>query len=310
MNETNPVRRSPAKRLGVAVAVLVIAAAMGLAATMAVIHGRTTRSDVTAFSDPVPADVPYYVDVLVKIVAVDLDKETVGIQLECVPRGKSLVDSDGHLTSRLVITLGVSASGIQQKKLIPAGDKGGLTTVSLDLDGNVEDYPWDRHRTTLWLQVFREGKGRDPEPLYVRLEGRGAWPGLQVDLGTVGSSNWTYGGEDPWQLKVSLTRSQVTTVVVYFSMVLTWVLIASVVSMTLAVAVGGRKTEIAMVAFFTTLLFAMTAFRNALPGAPPMGAYSDYLAFFWGYAVAIVAVGVLSVVWMRRREPKGEHPPK
>ena len=105
-----------------------------------------------------------------------------------------------------------------------------------------------------------------------------------------------------------MSRSTVTSVVVYFSILLTWVLIASVVGMTLAVLFGGRKTEISMVAFFTTLLFAMTAFRNALPGAPPMGAASDYLAFFWGFAVAIVAVGVMSVVWLLRREQKDKPP--
>ena len=46
-----------------------------------------------------------------------------------------------------------------------------------------------------------------------------------------------------------------------------------------------------MLAFFGTLLFGLTAFRNALPGAPPAGTFSDYLAFFWAYAVVIVAIG-------------------
>lgn len=41
-----------------------------------------------------------------------------------------------------------------------------------------------------------------------------------------------------------------------------------------------------------------------LPGTPPMGVLSDYLAFFWGYAVAIVALGILTITWLRRLPPK------
>ena len=289
--------------------VVIVAAIVGLALTMAVLHDRSMAADVTQLDQPVPASVLYYVDVLVKIVAVDLNKETVGIQLEVVPKGDSLVDPEsGILKNALLVKTGVSASGIGQTQVIPAGDPGGIMTVSLDLDGNVEEYPWDRHATTLWVSVWRQAKGFDSEPQYVRFQGYGAWPGLHVDLRPGASPDWDLGGDSPWELKVAMTRSTITTVVVYFSILLTWVLIASVVGMTLAVLLGGRKTEIGMVAFFTTLLFAMTAFRNALPGAPPMGAASDYLAFFWGFAVAIVAVGVMSGVWLLRREQKDKPP--
>ena len=311
MEGSSPDRRASLKRLGLVIGltVVVVAAIVGLALTMAVMHDRSMAADITQLDQPVPAGIPYHVDVLVKIVAVDLNKETVGIQLEVVPKGKSLVEPlSGNLKNALLVKTGVSASGIGQTKVIPAGDPGGIMTVDLDLDGNVEEYPWDRHTTTLWVSVWRQAKGLDPEPQYVRLQGYGAWPGLHVDLTPGASPDWDLGGDSPWELKVAMSRSTVTSVVVYFSILLTWVLIASVVGMTLAVLFGGRKTEISMVAFFTTLLFAMTAFRNALPGAPPMGAASDYLAFFWGFAVAIVAVGVMSVVWLLRREQKDKPP--
>jgi hypothetical protein len=35
-----------------------------------------------------------------------------------------------------------------------------------------------------------------------------------------------------------------------------------------------------------------------------MGVLSDYAAFFWGYLIAIVGIGVLTVTWVRRL-PRG-----
>jgi len=173
----------------------------------------------------------------------------------------------------------VSAEGTQQTKVIPAGGTGGIVTVALDLDGNVEEYPGDRHTTSLWLSAIRQMKGLDPDPIPLRLQAYGAWPGL--DIGTTASdpaADWARGWNGQRRMDIVVTRSHATTAVVYFSIVLTW------------------------------MLFAMTAFRNALPGAPPMGAFSDYLAFFWGYAVAIVAVGVITTVWLWRRPPKDGPP--
>ena len=309
MDGQSPIRRVRPKRLGLIVTIgaLVIAAAIGLVVTMGAIHDKSVASDVGVFSEPVPAG-GYYLEVLVKIVALDLNKETVGLQLECIPKGGSLVDDGGHLKRALALTLGVSAAGTEQTKTIPSGDTGAITTVHLDLDGNVEEYPGDRHTTSLWLSATRQAQGLDPDPIPIRLQAYGAWPGLDIDST---ASDWAPDWDSGWnpmrQLDIAVTRSHATTMVVYFSIALTWILIASVVGMTLAVVFGGRRTEIAMVAFFTTLLFALTAFRNALPGAPPMGTSSDYLAFFWGYAAAIVAIGVLSAVWLWRRPPEDEH---
>ena len=305
---SDPVIKVPVKRLGLAVTItaLVIAAAIGLVVTMGAIHDKSVASDVAAFSEPVPEG-EGYLEVLVKIVALDLNKESVGLQLECIPKPQdSALVERGRLKYPMVVTLGVSAAGTEETEVFPTGATGGIVTVELDLDGNVEEYPGDRHTTSLWLSAVVRTRGSDEEPIPIRLRAYGAWPGLDIDTKAI-APDWNSSWNPPRQLDIVVTRSHVTTTVVYFSVVLTWILIASVVGMTLAVAFGGRRTEIAMVAFFTTLLFAMTAFRNALPGAPPMGTSSDYLAFFWGYAVAIVAIGVLSAVWLWRRPSKDEH---
>ncbi|MEI6726903.1 MAG: hypothetical protein WCN81_11860, partial [Actinomycetes bacterium] len=153
MDGKSPIRRARLKRLGVivAIAVVTIAVAIGLVVTMGVIHQRTVAADVAAFSEPTPK-APYYMEVLVRIVALDLDKETMGLQIECIPKPKpgALASAEGRLKLPVVLTLGVSAAGTQQTVTIPSGDTGGIFNVALDLDGNVEEYPGDRHTTSLW----------------------------------------------------------------------------------------------------------------------------------------------------------------
>jgi hypothetical protein len=305
---TSSTRGSRLKGLGLAVtiAAVAIAAALGLFMVMGVLHDKTVASDIAQFDEPVPEKAAGYLDVRVKIVALDLNRETVGLQLVCIPKGDYLVGGEG-LKRTLVITAGGLASGMGTSKTISPGDPGGIggiIMVDLDLDGNVADYPWDRHTTSLWLSAhaYIKGKNFDWEIVPIRLQAYGAWPGLDIAFRAPDA-----GEAHTRQLDIAVARSTITTVVVCFSILLTWILIAVVVGMTGAVALGGRKAEISSIALFGMLLFAMTAFRNSLPGAPPMGAFSDYLAFFWGYAVAIVAIGVLSGVWLWRSPSKNEH---
>ncbi len=278
-----------------------IAGAIGLGAAMGSLHQKTVRADISEVSDATPAG-DYHLDVRVKIASVDLDQESVKLQLECLPVGKGLVDDSvwpAEVRYPITLILGISRHGRQETEVFADRRVGGLTYVDLDLDGNVEDYPRDSHTSSLWLSAYREAPGRDPDPVPIRLEAYGAWPGMNVTMDALPLDTG-----DPFayrQLDVSITRSHATTTVVYFSVVLTWILIVSVIGMTVSVLFWRRSSEIAMLAFFGTLLFAMTAFRNALPGAPPMGTLSDYLAFFWGYAVAIVAIGLVAADYVRRR---------
>jgi len=73
------------------------------------------------------------------------------------------------------------------------------------------------------------------------------------------------------QIDFLITRSYVTWTVVAFSIVLTWILIISVIGMAVSVLFSRRTSEIGM------------------------------LAFFWGYAVAIVAIGIVAADWLWRR---------
>lgn len=61
------------------------------------------------------------------------------------------------------------------------------------------------------------------------------------------------------------------------------------------------------IVFFVTLLFPLVAFRASLPGKPPMGTLCNHISFVCGSAVAIIAIGIVTVVWLKR-VPPGDRP--
>ncbi|MEW5629238.1 DUF4436 family protein [Streptomyces hydrogenans] len=65
---------------------------------------------------------------------------------------------------------------------------------------------------------------------------------------------------------------------------------------------GGRPGP--PLGWMAATLFALAAFRNTAPGAPPIGSLLDYLAFFW--AESLIAFCVVVVV---TRAVRAEGPP-
>jgi hypothetical protein len=305
-----PAVKTPLK-LFVVIAVVtavIIACAVGLVAVMHSLHAEATQADVARLTDP-DLGTTHSMIVAVRIVGVDLDKERLSLQLACQANGDDLYEGYSFpfkLKRPIYVDIGISDTGTQVAKVFSGTSDGGLVDVDLDLGGNVEDYPSDRHVAQLFVAAYSLSSDGFTYPVPVQLDVYGAWPGLQVKLDVTPmdtstrrlSENEGIGGRE---IGFVITRSVVTTGVVYFSVALTWILIVSVIGMAVSVLFSRRTSEIAMLAFFGTLLFAMTAFRNALPGAPPMGATSDYLAFFWGYVVAIVAIGIVAADWLWRR---------
>jgi hypothetical protein len=99
-------------------------------------------------------------------------------------------------------------------------------------------------------------------------------------------------------VNIQVARSQTTQIIIIFAMVLLWLITITVLLMFLAVLLRGRKVEFGMFGFMAGFLFSFVAFRNAMPGAPPIGTLSDYLAFFWGYAIISLSLIGLTMIWL------------
>lgn len=306
-------RRTSIKRLTLtlAVAAVVVALAVAVVLVMGGLHRAAKAADVVAIDETaVEKDYPAVVVVQARLDEVDLDREVVTLQLELLPMGSDLYDpASGTLKDELSVRVSDGANpGIGETTVIAAGDQGAIVPVTLDLAGNTEDYPRDVHSGSLLLIAFRQpAGGGEPQELPILLQAYGAWPGLAIGF-TTPPSQFDTAEVTARELHVTVERSRATVTVVYFAVALTWVLIVTVIGMTMSVVLGQREPQLVMLAFFGTLLFGLTEFRNMLPGAPPSGAYSDYLAFYWAYGVVIVAVAVIGGLWLYRRSAQRERP--
>jgi hypothetical protein len=103
-------------------------------------------------------------------------------------------------------------------------------------------------------------------------------------------------------IDMTISRAATTKFFSLFVMVMMWGLTISVLLLTLSVVLRGRKVELAMFSFTAALLFAFATVRNAQPGTPPIGTYSDLISFFWTEVIIALCLVVLVVTWLQRPE--------
>jgi len=261
-----------------------------------VIQRVEVQSDNAQYSEKVP-NAAGYMDIQMKVSSVDMNAGQIEIGMVVLPKG-NLENGDGIATRDVEFT--VASWGVKKSGTMLVGERGDTMSLSDRMNGTVSDYPWDTHNVKFTVAFTGKDASGQTVAIPSKVSFYGALQGLDIGANITGSK--VVGGKD---LNVAVTRSTVTQVVVVFSIILIWVLVVTVIAMVLHVSVFGHELQTMMFAFFGTLLFAMTAFRNAMPGTPPMGVLSDYAAFFWGYLIAIVGIGILTVTWVRRL-PRGD----
>lgn len=181
---------------------------------------------------------------------------------------------------------------------IPKGKPVAAQEIKIFADGRWSQYPLDSYSGTLYLLATTpSAEGSSAVP--VTLEGEAGLEGwsLNVQLPPQGQSTPVA------EANFTLSRPPVTVAFVGLTLVL-FVLIA-ILAVSVAIAVGARRRRIEpqLLGWGAALLFALPALRNALPGAPPIGAWVDVLAFLWVIVVAIASYLVVVVTWLRNSPP-------
>lgn len=231
-----------------------------------------------------------YVSVQIKVIGADLPREDLELRMGVAPGG-SLATELGELKTGLRVLVSSSTEGTD--RTLEADKYTSPMDATIELAGVITDYPWDDHEGELDIGISKEGASDEWLPMQITFIGSLA--GLDISAHAEG-----YEGVPNFQVvKIKVRRSPVTRAVVVFSILLLWMLTGTVVAMVIAVLLG-NKIEMVMFPFIGTVLFSMVAFRNALPGAPPIGAVSDYMAFFWGYSFCVIALAALTITWLRR----------
>ena len=130
-------------------------------------------------------------------------------------------------------------------------------------------------------------------PIAVDLDG--SISGYKIDAVKTKDSDEDYVG-----VELTVARAATTKFFSFFVMFMMWGLTLSVLLLTLSCVLRGRKVELAMFSFTAALLFAFATVRNAQPGAPPIGTYSDFISFFWAEVIIALCLVVLVFTWLLR----------
>ncbi len=192
--------------------------------------------------------------------------------------------------------------------------------ASFSLEGNENKYPIDSYSSEIRMLVTRTDRGvhaahpvsppqedqnapppaesdgglvvtaaQEDERVPIALSIDASIPGLKFSGTKAGPAHSGFEGFD-----LIMRRADNVIVVSVLIMFLMMSLAMSVLTMAIGSALAD-KLELVPLSLSVSLLFGLPALRNAQPGAPPIGAFGDYVSFLW--AELIVAIAAVSLIW-------------
>jgi hypothetical protein len=253
-----------------------------------------------------------------KILNIDAVKGDVSIRLEFAPYG-DLVKEDGTLSKN--IKFDTESSNGKTETTFEKGKRMNAAEVVINMYGDeVENYPFDSHNADLYLYFYTKPDKKPEKPKVPNPEEAADQPKeeeaveeveeevphLLLFQPTLSGFNITTAknkeSDDGYtSLKMTINRSGMVKLFAGFIMLLMWAVTLAVAALTFTVIVSGRKAEIAMFSFITTLIFAFVTVRNSLPGVPPVGTFSDKLSFFWVEGILGTCLVALVLTWVFRK---------
>ena len=281
---------------------------------------------------------PNHIEVDVTLVTIDPNKGDIVARLEFLPKG-SYTKDDGTLARDVKLFVN-GATGKQETDFAKGKKMNPMEVVVQMYDGLVTDYPFDKHKAYLEMYFVPgkpEKKSAEPgaakpaeaapsptpkpeaadeegpkkedaakkteaakeeeedDEIPIGVDFAGSISGFKIEAAKARESQNDLVGID-----MTISRAATTKFFSLFVMMMMWGLTISVLLLTLSVVLRGRKVELAMFSFTAALLFAFATVRNAQPGTPPIGTYSDFISFFWAEVIIALCLVVLVFTWLLR----------
>jgi hypothetical protein len=317
-----------AKDIVITIAVIVVfAVALVLVLNIYKSEGEKRSASVSDLGDKDPN----HIEVDVKLLSIDPSKGDIVARLEFLPKGE--YTKDEGLTLAKDVKLFTNGANGKQETDFTKGKRMNPMEVTVSMyDGLVMDYPFDRHSAFLEM-YFLPGKEekkaaeapkptptpapategatdeakkpeerkaaaeeKDDDEIPIGVDFVGSVPGFKIDAAKSKESTNDYVGID-----MTVARAATTKFFSLFVMVMMWSLTIAVLLLTLSVVLRGRKVEVSMFSFTAALLFAFSTVRNAQPGTPPVGTYSDFISFFWAEVIIALCLVALVFTWVARK---------
>lgn len=269
------------------------------------VYQAEDNSTVTTFATSADAK-DKGVGITAKLLSIDPVKGDLVVRLQFDP-GEEYAGPDGNLTDAL--TLNVNSATGKTEAAFKKGDRMNPMDVTLSLDGDATEYPFDSHEATLWIYLAKPVKVEQTdgdktvaetnyEDVPISVDYTGALSGYKII-----ASEPAEKVEGVCQIDMTVSRSGSVQGFSIFIMIVQWLLAAGALLVTLSVIVRKRKVELAMFSWLAALLFALVPLRNAMAAVPPIGTYSDFLSFFWAEGIVALCLAAIVFTWLFRPNP-------
>jgi hypothetical protein len=278
-------------RLARQVLPLVVLAALVVSGLLLYRGERESRQQVYAIGDAASAS---RLDITITILKLDPAAQQLTVEMLPNPQGDLAVTPDSLIPARsfTVETSSLVKSVIQY----PEGQRVTATDLTVNAPGITSDYPFDRYSAEIGLFAHA---GDTALPVSLTLDD--ADPSFRLSV-TQGKSDAGYATFD-----VSMERSRSTLIFVWLMAAVMWALALAVAAAARVQVRQRRGLTWPALGWMAATLFALTAFRNAAPGSPPIGSVLDYAAYLW--AELIVAVSLVATVIAGIRVENGDAAP-
>ena len=233
--------------------------------------------------------------VYVEPLSVDAVKQSMQVRIDFAP-GAVLRGPRPDVPAR-DLTVVLSNADTVQTRVFRANQPMTAGDLSLDLNGDINRYPFDRYHAALRIQAF-EGVAARPEADAPAPQAVAVWEGV---LGfAVRAREEPGSASGDIRLRFDLRRTGAHTffaLAAYGAMV---VLACSALTIGLMVFLGRRKLEATLTGALGPIVFSLPLLRNVLPGAPPLGVWGDMAVFLWAELAAVISFALFVLAWARR----------
>jgi hypothetical protein len=271
------------------------------------------------------SDATDHVVISVLVTAVNPATQELTAQISLRPRGALARDEVTPAVDLELLTNNVRS---QQEFDFPQGKRMNHIEAVFPLNGEINRYPFDRYRTTLWLlMTARLRKVQPPTSIGPESTENGGLRGDHLAVGTTAMQQSAivpltialsasipgikFGGNVSREsslrvtgIELGIRRADSVIGVSILVMLLMSGLAISLLGMVFKATTTGSKVDLVPLSISISLIFGLPALRNVQPGVPPVGAFGDYVAFIW--AEVIVGLSAVIIIWMWLLRSPGE----
>ena len=180
----------------------------------------------------------------------------------------------------------------------PAGEAPAEKTTTLDLNGDVNNWPFDSYQSEPISATLLVGSGDDRQFMPARVEVEGALQGWDITAEDVAPGPQTSGTDEATQVTMKRSLGPLA-----FDLGICIVLITLptlAIATALQVITRRKAFQMPFLTWYAAMLFAVVPLRNILPGAPPPGAWIDVGLVLWVLVALVTAMLMAVISWWKQ----------